>query len=409
MKITSITTADKRFQLKEGEGVDSVHSDPFYSYAFAYIHTDAGVTGVGIAFNLGAGTDLICQAIEMLAKDLVGMDVDELMATFGEVSHRLANHPQLRWLGPQKGVIHLAQASVVNACFDLWAKQQEKPLWKLLIDLEPEAVVALLDFAWVDDALDRSEALEILQQAQAGKQERASVLEMGYPGYDTSVGWFNYSDELIAENTRRAIDNGFSAMKLKVGSDDPNRDIRRASLIREITGDQATIMLDANQKWSLGEAIQICMQFQTMNPYWIEEPMHPDDVLAHAELARQLSPTAVALGEHVSHAVLFKNFMQAHAMQFCQVDCTRLGGVNEFLLVSLMAKKFGLKVVPHVGDMGQIHQHLVLFNHISVGLEKVFLEYIPHLREYFQFPARVEGGVYQVPEEVGASCDFVES
>lgn len=406
MIITRITTGDKRFHLKEGEGVDSVHFDPLYSYAVTYLHTDAGAKGIGITFNLGAGTDLICQAIELLARDLVGKDVDELMASFGEVSHRLANHPQLRWLGPQKGVIHLAQASIVNACFDLWAKQQEKPLWKLLIDLAPDALVSLLDFAWVDDALDKSEALEILQQAKAGKQERAAVLETGYSGYDTSVGWFNYSDELIAENTRRAIDNGFSAMKLKVGSDEPQRDIRRASLIREIAGDQATIMLDANQKWSLGEAIRIGREFQVMNPYWIEEPMHPDDVLAHAELACELSPTAIALGEHVSHAVLFKNFMQSKAMQFCQVDCTRVGGVNEFILVSLMAKKFGLKVVPHVGDMGQIHQHLVLFNHVSIGLEKVFLEYIPHLKDYFEFPARVEGGVYQVPDEVGASCEF---
>ena len=406
MTITSISTGDKRFQLKKGEGVDSVHSDPLYSYAVTYLHTDAGVKGIGITFNLGAGTDLICQAIELLARDLVGKDVDELMANFGEVSHRLANHPQLRWLGPHKGVVHLAQASIVNACFDLWAKQQEKPLWKLLIDLEPDALVSLLDFAWVDDALDKSEALEILQLAKAGQQERVAVLKTGYSGYDTSVGWFNYSDELIAENTRCAIDNGFSAMKLKVGSDEPQRDIRRASLIREIAGDHATIMLDANQKWSLGEAIRIGREFQVMNPYWIEEPMHPDDVLAHAELACELSPTAIALGEHVSHAVLFKNFMQSKAMQFCQVDCTRVGGVNEFILVSLMAKKFGLKVVPHVGDMGQIHQHLVLFNHVSIGLEKVFLEYIPHLKDHFEFPARVEGGAYQVPDEVGASCEF---
>ena len=407
MTITSVSTDDKRFRLKDGAGSDSVHSDPFYSYAVTYLHTDSGKTGIGLTFNLGAGTDLICQAIEQLSKDLVGKDVDELMANFGEVSHRMANHPSLRWLGPHKGVIHLAQASIVNACFDLWAKQQEKPLWKLLIDLEPEAVVALLDFAWLEDALSRSEALEILKEAKSGKQQRSAVLETGYPGYDTSVGWFNYSDELVAENTRRAIANGFSAMKLKVGSADPDRDIRRATLIREIAGDQALIMLDANQKWSLGEAIDICGKFQAMKPYWIEEPMHPDDVLAHAELARQISPTSVALGEHVSHAVLFKNFMQAKAMDFCQVDCTRVGGVNEFILVSLMAKKFGLRVVPHVGDMGQIHQHLVLFNHISVGLEKVFLEYIPHLRDYFEFPAQVESGVYQVPDGVGASCEFV--
>ncbi|MEO0415115.1 MAG: enolase C-terminal domain-like protein [Verrucomicrobiota bacterium] len=367
MTITNITTSDKRFELKDGQGADSVHSDPVYSYAVTHLHTDSEATGVGLTFNLGAGTHLVCQAIDLLARELVGQDVEELMANFGSFSHRLANHPQMRWLGPHKGIVHLAQASIVNACFDLWAKQQQKPLWKLLIDLDPAAVVALLDFSWIEDALSPAEAIEILHCASNDKEQRSTVLEAGYPGYDTSVGWFNYSDEVIADNARRAIGNGFSAMKLKVGSDDPIRDIRRAHLIRGITGDQATIMLDANQKWSLPQAMDIGTEFQKMTPYWIEEPMHPDDVLAHAELARKLAPTAIALGEHVSHAVLFKNFMQAKAMQFCQVDCTRVGGVNEFILVSLMAKKHGIKVVPHVGDMGQIHQHLVLFNHISVG------------------------------------------
>lgn len=222
----------------------------------------------------------------------------------------------------------------------------------------------------------------------------------------TSIGWFNYPDDEVRDNVKRAVAAGFSAMKLKVGSPDSARDIRRAFLVREAAGDECDMMLDANQQWNLPRAVRACLQLAEMNPYWIEEPTHPDDVLAHQTLARAIAPLRIATGEHLPHRVAFKNFLQAGAMQFCQVDCTRVGGVSEFLAVALMAKKFGVPVVPHVGDMGQIHQHLVLFDHIAIEHPALFLEYIPHLRHHFQYPAKVEGGVYQTPQEPGANSDL---
>lgn len=404
--IQRVATRDSRFTLKPGEGVDSVHSAPQYAYAVALLQAD-GLTGSGLAFTLGGGNDLVCAAIELLAEPLVGREIEELMAEFGQVARRIAEHPQLRWLGPHKGVVHLALAALTNACFDLWAKARGVPLWRLLLDLAPEQVVALLDLSYLEDVLTRQQALEMLQREQAGRAERSAVLMRGYPGYDTSVGWFNYSDEQIRENARRSLDAGFRALKLKVGSADTGRDVRRAHLVRETVGADARIMLDANQQWTLPTAVRICLELAGMMPYWIEEPTHPDDVLAHQTLARAIAPTAIALGEHVPHRVLFKNVMQAGAARFIQVDCVRVGGISEFIAVSMLARQFGLKVVPHVGDMGQIHQHLVLFNHIALGLDEIFLEYIPHLRDYFVHPANVVDGVYRTPQEPGASSDLV--
>lgn len=405
--IQRVTTRDSRFTLKPGEGVDSVHSAPQYAYAVALLHADR-LTGSGLAFTLGGGNDLVCAAIELLAEPLVGREIEEVMAEFGEVARRIAEHPQLRWLGPHKGVVHLALAALTNACFDLWAKARGVPLWRLLLDLAPEQVVALLDLSYLEDVLTRQQALEMLQREQAGRAGRSAVLTRGYPGYDTSVGWFNYSDDQIRENARRSLEAGFRALKLKVGSADTGRDVRRAHLVRETVGADTRIMLDANQQWTLPTAVRICLELADMTPYWIEEPTHPDDVLAHQTLARAIAPTAVALGEHVPHRVLFKNVMQAGAAQFIQVDCVRVGGVSEFIVVSMLARQFGLKVVPHVGDMGQIHQHLVLFNHVALGLDEVFLEYIPHLRDYFVHPADVVDGVYRTPQQPGASSDLRE-
>jgi L-fuconate dehydratase len=229
---------------------------------------------------------------------------------------------------------------------------------------------------------------------------------VGYPGYDTSVGWFHYSDDEVRENAQRAVDAGFSAMKPKVGSAQAERDVGGAYMVRQTVGDGVRIMLDANQQWNLPRALRICLALSDMAPYWIEEPTHPDDVLAHQTLARAISPVLLAAGEHIPHRVLFKNYMQAAAAHFIQVDCTRVGGISEFITVSILAKKYGLPVVPHVGDMGQIHQHLVLFNHIALGHEAIFLEYIPHLREYFLHPAQVESGLYLIPQEPGSSSDF---
>ena len=404
--IQRITTRDARFRLNPGEGADAVHSVPEYAYAVALLHAESDLTGTGLAFTLGPGTDLVCSAIETLAQPLIGHDIEELMSSFGSAFRQLADHPQLRWLGPHKGVVHLALASITNACFDLWAKVRGVPLWKLLVDLSPAQIVALLDLSYLEDVLQPEEVIASLNAGWQGRQERESVLSQGYPGYDTSVGWFQYSDEQVQENAKRAVEAGFSAMKLKVGSADSARDVRRAHMVRDAVGPDARIMLDANQQWTLPKAIRTCLQLADMSPYWIEEPTHPDDVLAHQTLARAIAPIPIALGEHVPHRVLFKNFIQARAAHFIQVDCTRVGGISEFITVSLLAKKFGLPVVPHVGDMGQIHQHLVLFNHIALGHEPVFLEYIPHLREHFVQPAQVSEGVYHTPQEPGNSSDL---
>lgn len=231
-------------------------------------------------------------------------------------------------------------------------------------------------------------------------------MKSGYPGYDTSVGWFNYGDEQIRQNCKRAIAEGFTAMKLKVGSRDPERDVRRAEIVREVAGDGARVMLDANQQWTLPQALHVCRRLKAINPFWIEEPTHPDDVLGHKTLAEALAPTKLAVGEHVPNRVVFKNYLQAQCAGFIQVDAVRVAGVSEFIAVSLLSRKFGVPVVPHVGDMGQLHQHLVLFNHIALGHEIVFLEHIPHLREHFTHPCDVSGGVYRTPQEPGVSCDL---
>jgi L-fuconate dehydratase len=250
--------------------------------------------------------------------------------------------------------------------------------------------------------------LALLVANQAGRDEREKVLARGYPGYDTSIGWFSYSDEQIRENARRAVEAGFSAVKLKVGAADTSRDVRRARLVREVVGPGVRLMVDANQQWTLPRAVRTCLDLADIAPYWIEEPTHPDDVIAHQTLARAIAPIKVAAGEHIPHRVLFKNFMQAGAVHFVQVDCTRVAGVSEFMAVSLLARAFGLPVVPHVGDMGQIHQHLVLWNHVVLGHDALFLEYIPHLREYFTHPAVVADGMYRTPDVPGSSADLWE-
>lgn len=406
MYIRSVEVIDKRFDLPEGAGSDATHTTPQYAYAVCYLRTDTTVTGVGLAFTLGAGTDLVCKAIEYLSVSLKGKEIEHLMLDFGTVYRSMADSPSLRWLGPQKGVVHLALAAIVNACFDLWAKSRKVPLWKLLLDLSPEALVNTLDLSYLEEELTRDQAIALLQIQQPKRSSRSWVLKMGYKGYDTSVGWFNFSDERIVENSKIALEKGFTALKLKVGSDNPLCDLRRATLIRKTAGDSATIMLDANQKWNVPQALDICKRLGDINPYWIEEPTHPDDIFGHQAIAKAIAPFKIATGEHIPNKVIFKNFLQAKAMDFCQVDAVRVGGVSEFLVISLLSKKFGIPVLPHVGDMGQIHQHLVLFNHIGVGHENLFLEHIPHLKEYFVNPARIVNGYYQVPQEAGSSSDL---
>jgi L-fuconate dehydratase len=404
--VDRIAAFDMRYPLTGGAGSDAVHTDPEYSLAVTHLHTCIGRSSTGITLTLGEGNRLVCDAIEVLARPLVGLEIEELMANFGTFSKRLADDPAMRWLGPHKGVVHLALASVTNACFDLWAKSRGVPLWKLLLDLTPEQVVALLDLSYLDEILPRQEALELLRAQWPRRAERIAIVERGYPGYDTSVGWMAYDDQKVREATKRAIGEGFTAFKLKVGSTDESRDLRRAAMLRECAGDGGTIMFDANQQWSFPAALRMARQLAPFKPLWIEEPTHPDDLMAHAKLARDIAPLKLAAGEHIPNRVMFKNFLQANAIHYVQADVTRLAGVSEFLTVALLATKLDLPLVPHVGDMGQLHQHLVLFNHIALGQEVLFLEYIPHLRSHFVFPAQVEGGFYKTPQEPGASSDL---
>ena len=404
--IQKIQLKDIRFPLGKGAGSDAIHRDPVYSYAVTHLIDDSGLIGTGFAFTLGEGNDLVCRAAQFYAERLKGRDIEELMADFGTVFNQLSNEQQFRWLGPHKGVVHLALASVTNACYDLWAKKRGVPLWKLLIDLSPEALVNTLDLSYLEDELTGEQALQLLKTNAVEKEARKQIVTQGYPGYDTSIGWFNYTDEMVRENCKRAVAEGFTAMKLKVGSADAQRDIRRSHIVREVAGDDVKVMLDANQQWTLPQALKICTELQSMNPYWIEEPTHPDDILAHKTLADAIAPTKLALGEHVPNRIIFKNYLQTGCAGFMQPDAVRVGGVSEFITVSLLCRKYGIPVVPHVGDMGQLHQHLVLFNHITMGHEALFLEHIPHLQKHFVHPVIVKDGVYKTPMEPGSSCDL---
>jgi L-fuconate dehydratase len=404
MKITSIQTQDRRFPLGPGAGSDAIHRDPIYSYAVTELTLEDGTVATGLAFTLGAGNDLVCAAAEFLAKDLVGRELDELMAGFGAWQRAASNEQQFRWLGPHKGVVHLALASVTNACWDAWARQRGVPLWQLLIDLGTEELLATLDLSYLEDELLPKQAAEIIDAARPSRNDRMPILDSGYPGYDTSIGWFNYSDEQVATNVAKSVANGFTAMKLKVGSPDLERDVTRARIVREAAGPGATIMTDANQQWTIAQSIEFCQKTADLNLHWLEEPTHPDDILGHRTIAKAIAPVKVAAGEHVANRMAFKNYLQCGGMAVCQVDALRVAGVSEFLAISLMAKKFGIPVIPHVGDMGQLHQHLVLFNHIGLDHEAIFLETIPHLAEHFVEPAIVERGVYRTPRLPGSSC-----
>jgi len=375
--IQSISTYDARFALPPGAGTDSIHATSEYCLAMTLLSTQDRLRGSGFVLTLGDGNTLVCKAIEMLAKPLEGMCIEAVMADFGNISRKIADHAALRWLGPHKGVVQLALASITNACFDLWAKSRGVPLWKLLLDLTPEELVRVLDLSYLEEILSKEKALSML-----------------------------HDDDKVTELTKKALDQGFSAFKLKVGSPEVSRDLRRAAMLRKLIGEKSTLMFDANQHWHLPDALRICGELAKFRPHWIEEPTHPDDIQAHVELSRAVSPMKIAAGEHIANRVLFKNFMQAKAVSFIQVDCTRVGGVSEFLTISFLAKIFDLPVVPHVGDMGQIHQHLVLFNHIGLGLKTEFLEHIPHLRNHFVHPAEVKDGVYRTPQEPGASTDL---
>lgn len=408
--ITDVIARDIRFPTSRSlDGSDAMNEAPDYSAAYVILKTNSpdGVEGHGLTFTIGRGTEVCVAAIDALKYLVVGKSLDSFTSNMGAFWRMITGDSQLRWLGPEKGVIHLATAAVVNAVWDLYAKVERKPLWKLLADLSPEEIVACIDFRYITDALTPEEALQILRRNAPTRAEReAEMMREGYPAYTTSTGWLGYSDEKIRRLCREALAEGWSYFKIKVGRSLED-DMRRASIIREEIGPDRKLMMDANQVWDVGEAIANMKSLAAFDPWWIEEPTSPDDILGHLEVARAVAPIGVATGEHVQNRVIFKQLLQANAISFCQIDSCRLGGVNEVLAVLLMAAKFGVPVCPHAGGVGlcEYVQHLSLFDYIcvSASLEKRIIEYVDHLHEHFLDPVVIRNGRYMPPTTPGYS------
>ncbi|HEX6625356.1 MAG TPA: L-fuconate dehydratase [Pyrinomonadaceae bacterium] len=409
--ITEIEALDIRFPTsRELDGSDAMNADPDYSAAYVILHTDAGLEGHGLTFTIGRGNDICRAAVEAIAAPLKGRTLGSLTADMGAFWDELTGDSQMRWLGPEKGVVHLATAAVVNAVWDLYAKAEGAPLWKLLVDMTPEQTVACVPFRYITDALTREEALELLRRQEATRGEReAEMREHGYPAYTTSAGWLGYSDEKIRRVVREALRAGWTHFKMKVGRS-LEEDVRRAGLIREEIGWQRTLMVDANQVWDVPRAIEWMKELAPFKPLWIEEPTSPDDVLGHAAIARAVAPVGVATGEHCQNRIMFKQFLQAGALSFCQIDACRLGGVNEVLAVLLMAAKFGVPVCPHAGGVGlcEYVQHLSIFDYVAVSgtLEGRRAEFVDHLHEHFVHPVVIRDARYAAPLAPGYSIEM---
>ncbi len=412
--ITDVTVHDVRFPTShDKDGSDAMNPDPDYSAAYVIIHTDdAALSGHGITFTIGRGNEVCVAAVEALKPLVIGRTLESFTENMGACWRHLTGDSQLRWLGPEKGVIHLATAAVVNALWDMWAKQCKKPLWQLLVDMSPEELVRCIDFRYLTDALTPDEAVSLLTKQQAGKAERlANLQKRGVPAYTTSAGWLGYSDEKLRRLCREAIAQGFTHLKIKVGRDLAD-DIRRARIIREEIGYERKLMMDANQVWDVPQAIANMKKLAQFKPWWIEEPTSPDDVLGHAAIAKALKPLdiGVATGEHGMNRVLFKQLLQANAISFCQIDSCRMGGVNEILSVYLMAAKFGVPVCPHAGGVGlcEYVQHLSMWDYVSVAgtTEGRVTEFVDHLHEHFFDPCVVKDSHYMPPSRPGYSIEM---
>ena len=411
-KITDLRVLDVRFPTSLSlDGSDAMNPDPDYSAAYVVLTTDRGdgVEGHGLTFTIGRGTEIVVAAVEALRPLVVGQTVAAFTSAPGAFWKHLTGDSQLRWIGPEKGVIHLATAAVVNALWDLWAKLESKPLWKLLADLTPAQIVELVDWRYLTDALTPEEALTMLERLAPTRAAReAEMLRDGYPAYTTSAGWLGYSDEKIRALCREALAEGFTHFKMKVGADLAD-DQRRAAIMREEIGEQNTLMIDANQRWDVGVAIEWTTALAQYRPLWIEEPTSPDDVLGHAAIARALEPLGigVATGEHCQNRVIFKQLLQARAISYCQIDSCRLGGVNEVVAVLLLAAKFGIPVCPHAGGVGlcEYVQHESIFDYICVSgsLTGRITEFVDHLHEHFLDPCIVRAGRYLAPTAPGTS------
>ncbi len=410
-RITGFDTFDVRFPTsRELDGSDAMNPDPDYSAAYVVLRTDAGdgLEGYGFAFTIGRGNDVQVAAVEALRSFVVGRSVGELCGDPGSLSRDLVGDSQLRWLGPEKGVMHMAIGAVVNAVWDLAARRAGKPLWRLLADAEPEWLVSQVDFRYIGDALTPGQALELLRGVRAGRVEREGVLlERGYPAYTTSPGWLGYSDEKLARLAREAVAAGFSQIKLKVGADLAD-DVRRLRAARAAVGPGVRVAVDANQRWGVGEAVEWVRALAEFDPYWVEEPTSPDDVLGHAAIRAAVAPVRVATGEHVQNRIVFKQLLQAGAVDVLQLDAARVGGVNENLAVLLLAARFGVPVCPHAGGVGlcELVQHLAMFDFLAVSgtTRDRVVEYVDHLHEHFTDPVVVSGGHYRAPLAPGFSA-----
>lgn len=410
---TGASLADVRFPTSQDlDGSDAMNPDPDYSAAYLRLDTDAidGLSGHGFVFTIGRGNDVQLAAIEALTEYIVGQQVDELLDDMGKTSELLTRDSQLRWLGPEKGVMHMAIGAVINALWDLKAKRVGLPLWELLARMSPEEIVSLVDFRYLTDALTSEEALEILRARQEGKEERiAHLKQFGYPAYTTSPGWLGYDDAKLARLCREAIAEGFTQIKLKVGADLED-DIRRMRIAREVCGPEFPIAIDANQRWDVAEAVRWISALAPYRPHWVEEPTSPDDILGHASIAKQVAPIPIATGEHVANRVIFKQMLQAGSLSFLQIDAARVAGVNENIANLLLAAKYNTPVCPHAGGVGlcEAVQHLSMFDYVAVSgtMEGRVIEYVDHLHEHFVAPTLIENGRYRAPLVPGAGSEM---
>lgn len=414
MRITGFETADVRFPTSATlAGSDATNPDPDYSAAYVTLHTDAGLAGHGYTFTIGRGNDLCVAAVETLAARLVGETLDDPVADLARLPRLLGSDSQLRWLGPEKGVVHLATAAVVNALWDLAGRAAGRPLWKFLAELTPAQVVGMVDWTYLSDALRPADAIALLEARRSGAPEREDRLRAeGHPAYTTEPGWLGYDDEKMTRLLREAVERGFGQVKLKVGHD-LDDDRRRLALARDVLGPDVGIAVDANQAWDVDEAIGWIREIAPFDLAWVEEPTSPDDVLGHAAIARAVAPVRIATGEMGQNRVLFKQFLAAGGMQVCQIDACRVGGVNENLAILLLAANAGVPVIPHAGGCGlsEAVQHLAMFDYVALGtgpaLDGRLIEWADHLHEHFATPAAILDGRYVTPTAPGAGTEML--